>query len=753
MREGGKWYIYAGEYRTPSVTYTEEDLRGALNVTTHISKSDAFNTVRGTYISPSADYNETDFPSVKNDTYIAEDGVQVFEDIALGFVTSPSQAQRLAKIKLEKSRQGISVGFPATIAALQNKVGDTIYLTMPRFGWTAKIFEIVDLAFAEERDGTLGVDLELRETASGVYDYNSGEETTVDLAPNTGLPSAFDVAEPTDLLLESGTDQLDKRLDGSIFSRLKVSWTASETEFVVNGGHYEIEYKKSVDPDYRPAASVPGGNTFTYILDLKDGVLYDLRIRAVNTLNYPSDWVTQTNYLVLGKVAPPSNVTSFVGVVSDLGINFSWDDIPDIDKKEYELREGTTWDTATVIGNTQASDGSSFLYQQLTAGTHNFLIKARDTTLNYSATATPLVVTILGPNPPISFNVSTIKNNVLLDWEKPLESTLTVNKYYVYRSGQGETFGSATFIGETFGTFHTYLEKYGGAFTYWLVAADVGGNTSSEVSFDITITASDDFFINADDFLWDNLNFTEHCFVDTGAEAIYAMIGGESIATQLPLLLNPGFTSETWAEHYVSAGFSSIQDFIDAGYLYYLQPVSTAFTAQMEFLIDYTVTFGSVFVDFSWSQDDLDGTVTVVPIISVSADGVTYTDYTDTNQVFAENFRYVKYKLQVTGVDDKSISKFYNFRAVLAVQRTEETQIITANSADVGGTTVTFANEFLDVEDIQVSVNSTTDARVIYDYDFATIPAPQTMKVLVFNSAGARTTKEVSVRIRGAISG
>ena len=45
--QNGKWFIYAGEYRTPTVTLDETDLRGGIEVTTRISRKDLFNTVKG----------------------------------------------------------------------------------------------------------------------------------------------------------------------------------------------------------------------------------------------------------------------------------------------------------------------------------------------------------------------------------------------------------------------------------------------------------------------------------------------------------------------------------------------------------------------------------------------------------------------------------------------------------------------------------------------------------------------------------
>jgi len=744
VREGDSYIIYAGAYTAPVDTLNEGDLRDTMKVNTHVSRDDAFNVARGTFVSEKADYNETDIPHIKNSTYITEDGKEIHEDFSLNFVVRSGHAQRLLKIWLEKSRQGISVIYPMTLKGLKYRVGQFLQINNTRFGWTNKIFQIAGLDQVLDEDAAIGVDLELIESASGVWDWNSGEETVVDLSPNTNLPSPFNVQEPDNVVLTSGTSELYRRNDGTIFSRLKVAWEASATTYVVNGGYYEIQYRLSSPSNaWSQAIIVSGDITFYHILEVQDGYQYDVRIRAVNTLGYKSDWVEVIGHYVLGKTEPPSNVTVFSAAVSDIGIRFTFDKISDIDVDQYEIRQGAVWDSGitTVIGKIKASDGAVFLYQNLVAGDYVFLIKAQDTSRNYSLLPKSVAVTILLPNPARAFAPVAQNSVIMLDWIDPIPSTLSVIEYNVYK---GDTFASSSKIGTVFGTFHTYIEKLGGTFTYWIEAVDAGGNISTPISGSVTVVPSDDFYIQADQPLIDDLLTLNFAIQEN--DSIYAPIGRAGMGMPVPILLSD--IAETFQEHFTNNSWTTMQDAIDDGFIYYASPGPNA-TAVIVFKFDYTVTFGSSFIDFSWIETALSGLCEVTASIEVSADDITYTEYTG-RQAFAENFRYVRFILKVRGTDNISLSEFSDFRAVLSLYEEEEVGTITANSGDAGGTTVTFVKDFLDINDIQVSANSTTAA--IPTYDFTDIPNPVSMKVLVFDAAGSRITKSVTYRIKGAVN-
>lgn len=337
--QGGKWRIYPGAWRTPTLTLDEGDIVGDLSIGLQPSRRDLFNYVKGTYMNPTS-WEIEDFPAVVNSTYETEDDEAIPFDVTYPFTTSVSTAQRLSKLLLEKARQCITVEGTFTLKAFQAQVGDNILLTFSGCSWTAKAFEVQQIQLVLKNNST-AVQMSLKETASGVYDWNDGEETTEDLAPNTTLPDPTVVTDPTGLLLESGTKILYTREDGTVFSRIKVSWDAVVDPFVKNGGTIEIRAKDdTASADYTIVIdSLPGTETFSYILDVKDGDTYSVGIRFKNGLGNYSAWVTDTHE-VLGKQAPPSNVSSISGVPNEVGILISWPGISDPDISHYVLAYG-----------------------------------------------------------------------------------------------------------------------------------------------------------------------------------------------------------------------------------------------------------------------------------------------------------------------------------------------------------------------------------------------------------------------------
>lgn len=763
--QSGQYYIYAAKYRAPTYTITEDDIIGEIRVSTNVSRSDSFNGMRGTFVSPQADYNEADVPAVKNDTYIAADGGKhIWEDTSLTLVTQSGQAQRLFKIELEKVRQGLSVTLPCKLKGLLLQANDTVYVTFSKYGWSAKIFEVEDISFVIDADGSLRTELNLRETASGIYDWNSGEETIVDLAPNSDLPDPTDVEPPTGLTLASGTNELYRRLDGTIHSRLKVSWTESVTEFVQFGGEYQIQYKRSTDTNWSQNFSAPGGTNFIHILDVEDGVAYDVRIRSVNTLRYFSSWVTQTAYVVIGKTEPPSDVTVLESILSDSGITLSWEKITDFDADLYEIRVGANWAAGTVIASIRG-DGESYTWSldaiatykevlngapqvQRTTGLYNLMIKSIDTTGNYALNAKAVQQAISAPNPIENFAADTIDNNILLDWLDPLPGDLSVDEYDVYK---GTTLESAVKIGTVFGTFHTYIESLGGTFTYWVVAVDVGGNRAEGVSATVTIVVPRDFYILDDQnpalsvTNWGNIAIGGTAFApNENAGTFWGPTNTHVSGGTMPPV--PG-EFETWENWFDNNGWTTLQDAIDAGFVEWLQPSVESGFAEMQ--IDYGVNLPASFVAWTWGELVKGDPSIITTTLSTSLDGTTWTDYENATQLFTDSFRYIKLKMTMTALSELSLSKIVNQRLVLSLKRDEETGSVACNSADSGGTTVVFTKPFIDVEDIQLTPEGTTACYAVLN--FIDVPNPTSFKVLVFDQDGNRVSKTVRYRVRGAV--
>jgi hypothetical protein len=236
----GKWKMYAGAFRGTSINLTDNDLRDSMKVQTLLSRRDLVNSVKGVYRDPNSNWQPGDFPPVQNAAYIAQDngfspaqnqgawasgvgyvlGDCVFDngnawwcklphnsaaanepsaaggaafwtvipehiwlDLAFQYTLSPSMAQRLAKIQLERARRQIDVTYPGRLNALQAEVADVVTVSHTRFGWNQKTFEVYNSRFTSDEGRAQGApelacELGLRETDAAVYAWNPTTDET-----------------------------------------------------------------------------------------------------------------------------------------------------------------------------------------------------------------------------------------------------------------------------------------------------------------------------------------------------------------------------------------------------------------------------------------------------------------------------------------------------------------------------------------------------------------------------------------------
>lgn len=401
---GGKWFIRAGAYRTPTVTLDENDLRAGITVTTKASRRDSVNRVKGTFVGPENQYQPADFPAVVNSTYLTEDGgEELWKDIELPFTNTAAAAQRLAKIELERARQAITVVYPAKLTAFRLMGGNTVMINNTRFGWVNKVFEIVEwgLSFNQQADGVMiGVDLTLRETAAAVWDWNDGLETQVDPAPNTTLldPTVVDApAAPT--LSTSNFVQSD----GTIMPRLKVDMTASSNSFVTSGGFRIVEYKKTSDTEWQTWSRVRGDAVEDYILDVQASISYDVRLRDVNVYGVTSLPSTTATAVVSNDTTAPAKPTNFTALGTKFGNALDWDENAEADLKYYRVYRRLASEADDIAGATLIWTGLASAWIDPTATVavaYRYWVRAVDTTNNASVPSDPATGTSLDPTGP-----------------------------------------------------------------------------------------------------------------------------------------------------------------------------------------------------------------------------------------------------------------------------------------------------------------------------------------------------------------
>jgi len=233
-------------------------------------------------------------------------------------------AQRLAKIELLRARQQITVAMPMKLVGMKANVGDIVQINNTRMGWSSKPFEVVsaNIAFGE----TVGVDIDLREVSTDVYDWATSEEQTYDPAPNTNLPSGF-VSEPVGISI---TDTLAISAE-TIITQLVVTVTGSD----VFEDRFEVQAKPSTSDNFLNLGQA-SGNIFQ-LANVIDGAIYNVRARAINVFGVRSDWTTD-DHEVIGKTAPPENVTGLTGNLIGNQYLLTWNAVPDLDLSYYRVR-------------------------------------------------------------------------------------------------------------------------------------------------------------------------------------------------------------------------------------------------------------------------------------------------------------------------------------------------------------------------------------------------------------------------------
>ncbi|MBG2923014.1 DUF1983 domain-containing protein [Proteus mirabilis] len=189
----GKHGIQIGAYYGPAIkTITESQLIGTVTCTPETGLKDATNAVYGTFIDAEQLYTKTDFTPVIVDEWVKEDGLEIRENIDYRFVTSPYQAQRLARQYLRKKKAGRRVQLTMNLDGYAYRPGEVVLLALPSLGISGLEFRIAEWSF----HALDGVALTLEE--DGAYLYEDVIGKPFERPPFVNLPTGG-VASPINL--------------------------------------------------------------------------------------------------------------------------------------------------------------------------------------------------------------------------------------------------------------------------------------------------------------------------------------------------------------------------------------------------------------------------------------------------------------------------------------------------------------------------------------------------------------------------
>lgn len=419
---------------------------------------------------------------------------------------------------------------------------------------------------------------------------------------------------------------------------------------------------------------------------------------------------------------------------------------------DYEVRYSavseTNFNNATSVGRI---NGTVFQTSAQWSGTRRWWVVGRDLNGNVGTAAYSDITISVAAAPTITQQV--VDNNVLLYWTQ-VKGTLPTDTYEFRR---GSTWAGATVVGRKSGGFTTVFETVAGNYTYWICAIDTAGNYGTPGQVTATVNQPPDYVLKA------NITSTfSGTFVNAAADS-----DGK--------YMMPVNTTETFATHFSGRSWTTPQSQIDAGYPIYAQPALVG-TATYTELIDYGALLASSKVTLTVSGAAVSGSPTVSTSILVSSDNVTYTTYSGVTEVFATNFRYIKVVISVTAATGADLYKLASLSVRLdsklrndaGMGTSAATDAVTGNNAvingvtingsnptingvrvpDGAGTLVTFAQPFVDVSSLDISLAAGSSAKYAL-YDFVDAPNATGFKVLLYDASGTRVAGSFSWSAKG----
>lgn len=382
----GKWKLVAADYVAPTKVLTYDDLRSGISLDTRTNLRDQFNAVQGTFTDAAARWITTDYPPVTSSVFEAEDGGENTPlDLELPMTTSASTAQRIAKLTLFRGREQMAFTADFGLNALDVEVGEIIALTLDRYGWVEKEFEVTGWRFGPNQDaGDLRVTLSLRETSEAAFDWDA-EETAI-IENNTSLLSYTDVPTlgiPADQIIPSLRIVREKLTEVITFNI-----TTGRPEAV---DRVEVQFAKAGTSDWK---SLGSGGLGTYeAVDLEPDS-YKFRARAINSFGYFGDYTETGSVQTAGSAAPPQDVSGLFYEVSEGTTTLEWTPVTDLDLSFYRIRHAVeqtaaTWANATTAVDKVPRPGTSVA---LPTRAGSYLIRAFDKTGIASQNYTTVVV-------------------------------------------------------------------------------------------------------------------------------------------------------------------------------------------------------------------------------------------------------------------------------------------------------------------------------------------------------------------------
>jgi hypothetical protein len=279
---GGAWQVQAGSWAAPVMALTDADNAGAVELLPGPADEDLINAMRGRFYDPARFNQPTDFPPYRNASLATEDGATYWGELNLPFTPSAWRAHNLARTLVERSR-GMRLVYPAKMRGVQLRPGQRVTLSCAPLSLSAATFRVVQREL--ERGGPVRLWLEQDEADY----YDTVDAVSVAPPPAVDSPNPYRVDPVSNLVALTGAGHLVLDDDGSVISRVRLTYDASLDVLVRSSGSLHIEYRLDDDTDWTRAPDAPGTSSAQALQGLLLDRRYVIRVRWFNGIAV-SDW-------------------------------------------------------------------------------------------------------------------------------------------------------------------------------------------------------------------------------------------------------------------------------------------------------------------------------------------------------------------------------------------------------------------------------------------------------------------------------
>lgn len=312
----GEMFIRAGTYTAPVMTFGDADLaviqrtgaqeqQDKITIAVHRDRASKFNVVNATIWDSQQGYKQAALTPLKSAALIAADDTELPQQLTLSAVYFAPQALHVCGVMMRDARDPLTITVPLKMTAFPVELLDTVQMSFSRYGWntTPKTFMVLERTW-DRMNGVIR--LQCKETNAAIYTPDAAF-LAQGYALNTALATPWDILPPGTLSIDSGKSDLLIASDGTVVTRVRVSWPAIADQRITNGGHVEVQWCNVADGNWN-SILVDGNVTSMFITGASDGMAIAVRARTRTSLAI-SDWGTQQTHIVIGKTEPPAPPT------------------------------------------------------------------------------------------------------------------------------------------------------------------------------------------------------------------------------------------------------------------------------------------------------------------------------------------------------------------------------------------------------------------------------------------------------------